>query len=118
MPLGNEVDLGSVHIHKKVIGDIAAVSLKEVPGVRLARFGFLGDLFEFFGCKNFPGVYVFIDQSGQISLEMRIEVEYGLNISLLAHQIQNKIQEAVQDALDIELKEINISIRSVDKRPA
>lgn len=117
MPLGTEVDLGEVHIHKKAIGDIAAVSLKEVPGVRLAHFGFLSDFFEFFGCKNFPGVHVSVDRSGQISLELHIEVEYGLNIPLAAHHIQNKVQEALEDTLNIEVKEINISIQSVDKRP-
>ena len=115
MPLGNRMDLGNVHIHKKVIADIAASSLKEVPGVSLARFGVLGDFFEFFGYKNFPGVYVTIDEAGQISMEIRIEVEYGLNIPVVAHQIQDKVQEAVESALDLELKEINISVQAVEK---
>ena len=34
----NTVDLGIVQIHKKVIGDIAAASIKEVPGVELSYF--------------------------------------------------------------------------------
>ena len=116
MSLGERVDLGNVQIHKKVIGDIAAVSLTEIPGVSLARFGFLGGLFELFGYKNFPGVYVTIDQDAQISLEIRIEVDYGMNISLIAHQIQEKVQNAVEHALDIQLKEINVSVQSVEKR--
>ncbi|MEI7998410.1 MAG: Asp23/Gls24 family envelope stress response protein [Candidatus Omnitrophota bacterium] len=115
MSLGEKVDLGNVHIHKKVIGDIAVASLKEIPGVTLAQFGFIGGFFEVFGYKNFPGVYVSIDQSRQISLEIRVEVDYGINIPLVAHQVQDKVQEAVEHALDIQLKEINVSIRSVER---
>ncbi len=115
MSLGEQVDLGNVRIHKKVIGDIAAASLREIPGVFLARFGFIGRLCTFLGYKNFPGVYVTIDQSGQILIEIRVDVDYGVNIPLVAHQIQDKIQEAVEHALDIELKEINVSIQSVER---
>ena len=116
MSLGEKVDLGNVQIHKKVIGDIAAASLQEIPGVDLARFGIIGSLFEAFGYRNFPGVYVTIDQSGQISLEIRVDVEYGVNISLVAHQIQDKVQAVVEQSLDIQLKEINVSIQSVVRR--
>ncbi len=113
MSLGEQVDLGNVRIHKKVIGDIAAASLFEISGVSLARFGLIGDLFELFGYKNFPGVYVTIDQIGQISLEIRVEVDYGVNISLVVHQIQDRVQAVIEKSLDIQLKEINVSVQSV-----
>jgi len=116
MSLGEQVDLGNVHIHKKVVGDIAAASLKDIPGVNLARFGLIGGICELFGYKNFPGVYVTIDQLGQISLEIRVQIDYGINIPVVAHQIQDKVQEAVEQALEIELKEINVSIQSVERR--
>jgi len=113
MSLGEKVDLGNVQIHKKVIGDIAAASLQEIPGVELSRFGIIGTFCEMFGYKNSPGVYATIDRSGQISLEIRVDVDYGVNIPLVAHQIQDKVQEAVEQSLDIQLKEINVSIQSV-----
>ena len=50
----NTVDLGVVQIHKKVIGDIAAASIKEVPGAQLATFGIIGSMAEAFGYKNRP----------------------------------------------------------------
>lgn len=116
MSLSEQVDLGNVHIHKKVIGDIAASSLQEIPGVRLARFGLLSSLFDSFGFKNFPGVQVIIDEAGQISLEVRVEVDYGINIPLVAHQIQDKVQSAVEHTLDLHIREINVSIQSVTRR--
>ena len=116
MSLGEQVDIGNVHIHKKVIGDIAAASLKDIAGVKLCSFGIIGGFFEAFGYKNFPGVYVTVDQLGQVTVEARVEVEYGINIPLIAQQIQDRVQQAVEKSLDIELKEVNVSIQSVERR--
>lgn len=113
MSFAERVDLGNVQIHKKVVGDIAASAIKDIPGVSLAKFGLIGGLCELFGYANFPGVYVTIDQDGQISLEIRVEINYGINISSAALQIQDRVQAAVEETLDIQLKEINVSIRSV-----
>jgi|CXWL01.1.fsa_nt_gi uncharacterized alkaline shock family protein YloU len=113
MAFGRKVDIGNVHIHKKVIGDIAASCLFDIPGVSLARFGMIGGLCELFGYKNFPGVYVAVDQSGQISIEIRVEVDFGVNIPQIALQIQDKVHSAVEQALDLQLKEINVSVQSV-----
>ena len=112
------VDLGSVHIHKKVIGDIAASALKEVQGVELASFGIIGGLFELFGYKNYPGVSVSVDPDGDISLNLRLQVEYGTNIPLVAQHIQELVRAAVEKAVDIELKEINVNIQSVERTAA
>ncbi len=110
------VDLGAVHIHKKVIGDIAAAALKEVKGVELAQFGIIGGIFEVFGYKNFPGVSVMVDSDGQISVKVRVQVEYGINIPMVAQHIQELVRAAVEKAVDIELKEININIQSVERK--
>ena len=112
------VDLGSVHIHKKVIGDIAASALKEVQGVQLAPFGIISGLFELFGYKNYPGVSVCVDPEGQVSLKLRLQVEYGTNIPLVAQHIQELVRGAVAKAVDIELKEINVNIQSVERTAA
>ena len=109
------VDLGTVHIHKKVIGDIAASALKEVQGVELASFGIIGGLFELVGYRNYPGVSVSVDPDGDISLKLRLQVEYGTNIPLVAQHIQELVRAAVAKAVDIELKEININIQSVER---
>src|SRR5271157_1467223 len=106
----NTVDLGIVQIHKKVIGDIAAASIKEIPGVQPATFGIIGSIAEVFGYKNYPAVSVKIDKDQQVSLEIRVIIEYGINIPLVARQIQDVIQHAVEDAVDISLKEIDVNI--------
>jgi uncharacterized alkaline shock family protein YloU len=114
----NTVDFGSVQMHKKVIGDIAAAALKEIPGVDLARFGIVAHIFELFGYKNYPGVAVDMDKEGQVSLRIRIVVEYGLNIPSVASRVQDTVRTAVERAVDIDLKEINVNIQSVERTGA
>ena len=109
------VDLGAVQIHKKVIGDIAAGALKEIPGVSLARFGMVAHLFELFGYKNYPGVAVDVDKDGQVSVKIRVVVDYGINIPSIAVSVQEAVRTAVERAVDIELREINVNIQSVER---
>jgi uncharacterized alkaline shock family protein YloU len=117
MQRDNTVDLGVVQIHKKVIGDIAVASLKDVPGVQLATFGIIGSMAEAFGYKNYPSVSVTIDKDHQVSLEIRVIIFYGMNIPVVARQIQDAIQRAVEEAVDINLKEINVKVQAVERRP-
>ena len=76
----NKVDIGFVQIHKKVIGDIAASALLEVQGVRLASFGVISKFFEWIGNKNFPSVTVVIDSDNQVSVDIKVSIQYGLNV--------------------------------------
>lgn len=111
----NKVDLGEVQIHKKVIGDIAAAALKDIPGVHLARFGILGSLCDIFGYSNYPGVMVHLDKDGFIALNIRIVLDYGINVQTVARQIQDNVHKAVLDAVDIELQDINVNVHAVQR---
>ena len=116
MRQANTVDLGSVQMHKKVIGDIAVAALNEIPGVNLAEFGFLGDLFDVFGYKHYPAVSVRSDKNGDLSLNLRVNVDYGLNIPNIASRIQDTVREAIEKTVDIDDVEINVNIQSVQRR--
>ena len=112
----NTVDLGVVQIHKKVIGDIAAASIKEVSGAQLATFGIIGSIAEAFGYKNYPAVKVIVDKDHQISVEIRVIIYYGMNIPVVARQIQDVIQRAVEEAVDIDLREINVKVQAIERK--
>ena len=112
----NTVDLGVVQIHKKVIGDIAAASIKDVPGAQLASFGIISSIAEAFGYKNYPSVSVTIDKDHQVSLEIRVIINYGMNVPVIARQIQDVIQRAVEEAVEINLKEINVNVQAIERQ--
>jgi len=113
----NTVDLGIVQIHKKVIGDIAAASIQEVSGAEIATFGIIGSVAEAFGYKNYPAVSVTVDKDHQVSLKIRVIIYYGMNIPVVARQIQDVIARAVEDAVDINLKEINVIVQAIERKP-
>ena len=112
----NTVDLGVVQIHKKVNGDIAAASIKDVSGVQLATFGIISSFAQAFGYKNYPSVIVTVDKDHQISVEIRVIIYYGMNIPVVARQIQDVIQRAVEEAVDINLKEINVNVQAIERK--
>ena len=111
-----KIDLGEVQIHKKVIGDIAAEAIKEIPGVSLARFGIVGQVCDLFGFKNYPGVTVSVDKDGEVSVNIRVIIDYKMSISQTAHRIQDLINQSVEEAVDIQLREINVDIQAVERR--
>jgi len=111
----NKVDVGFVQIHKKVIGDIAASALSEVPGVKLASFGIISTLFEAVGHKNYPSVRVTIDPDNQVSVSIKVSIQYGLNVPDVARQVQDVVRVAVERSVDIDLKEINVNIQGIER---
>lgn len=111
----NKVDIGFVQIHKKVIGDIAASALAEVEGVKLASFGVISKFFQMVGYKNFPSVSVTIDPDNQVTVEIKVSILYGLNVSDVARQVQDVVKAAVERAVDINLKEVNVNIQGIER---
>ena len=111
----NKVDIGFVQIHKKVIGDIAASALLEVQGAKLASFGLISKFFELIGNKNFPSVTVSIDNDNQVSVDIKVSIQYGLNVPDVARQVQDVVRVAVERAVDINLKEVNVNIQGIER---
>ena len=115
MNLDDKVDIGAVQIHKKVIGDIAVSALRDVEGVTLSSFEPMSRLFQMFGYKNFPSVIINIDKENQVSVEIKVNVRYGMNIADVARQVQDTVRAAVERMVDINLKEINVNIQGIER---
>ncbi len=111
----NKVDLGTVQIHKKVIADIASSALSEIDGVKLIAPDIKNQLFEFFGYSFHPGILVSIDRAGQVSLEARILVRYGLSIPDIARLAQDVVRSAVEKIADIHLKDVHVNVQGIQK---
>ena len=109
----NKVDLGSIQIHKKVIGEIAAAALDEIDGVHCAPKGPTHQLFEAFGKKATPGIVVTIDKDAQVTIELKVYVRYGINIPDAARQIQDVVRLAVERTTDVHLREVNVNVQGI-----
>jgi len=110
-----KVDLGSIQIHKHVIADIAANAIKDVKGLSLAGHDLFGKIQEFLGLKKYPGISVCVDKNNQVVVEIKVCVTYGLSIPDVAGQAQDLVREAIERTVDIDLKDVNINIRGIER---
>jgi len=111
----NGVDLGSVKIHKKVIADIVAAAINEVPGVSLMAKDPLASIKEVLGCRGVTGIKVAIEENGQVNIEVKINVRYGINLPDAARQTQEAVRVAIEKTVDIDLKDVNVSIQGIER---
>ena len=111
----NTVDLGSCRSIKKSSAISRPRPLKKFPvssWLLLASSVLLPKLLVI---KIIPAVSVTVDKDHQVSLEIRVIIYYGMNIPVVARQIQDVIQRAVEDAVDINLKEINVNVQAIER---
>lgn len=110
-----EIDLGIVHIHKKVVADIVASAVTDVEGVSLLPKTFGESCLELLGKSVAPGIAVEVDENNEVSVEIRVMVRYGMNIPDIGRHIQDVVRSVVQKTADINLKEINVNIHGIER---
>jgi len=110
-----KIDLGSVQVHKKVFAEIIASALKEVTGVKLIDKSIGNRLGEVFGKKDYPGISIKVDDSHDVTLELKVLVQYGINIPDIARQVQETVKNAVDKTLDVTLKDIHVNVQGITR---
>ncbi len=111
----NKVDLGAITIHKNVIAEIALVAIKEIEGVSLISKDFKNHFLDLIGIKSYPGLCVNVDKNNQVNIDVKIRVRYGMNMLDIAKQAQDAIRSALEKVVEIDLKDINISIHGIER---
>ena len=101
-------DLGMVRISHEVIGRIAAIAAREVPGVAGVKEG----VWPGSGLPWLAGVRVKTHER-ELHVAVPIVVEYGVNLPRAAIQVQQRVREAVGRMTDIDLVEVEVSIAGV-----
>lgn len=111
----NRVDMGTITIHKKVIADIVAAAINEVPGVSLLTKDPWANFKEILGWLSVPGVVVSITENNQVTIEVRVIIRYGINLPDAARQTQDAVRAAIEKTVDIDLKDVNVSIQGIER---
>lgn len=111
----NQIDLGSVKIHKKILAEIAFSAINEIDGVSPVPKSFISSLGDLWGVKNYPGISVNVDKNHQITIEVKIYVRYGISIPDIARQTQNIVQEAIERTVAIDLKDVHVNIQGIER---
>jgi len=100
-------DLGEVKINNDVVARVAAIAAMQVQGVSLGGKFNIGD----FLSRKEPvrGVSVEIDQS-RSRITFEIKVEYGQNMYEIAHKLQRRVKDAVEQMTGLTVDQVNVAI--------
>lgn len=110
-----QLDIGSVHVHKNALADIISSAVSGIDGVRLIPKNFADDMMEIFGQRRFPGIEIHIDENNDVTIALKIYIRYGMNISDVASQIQDVVKSILGRTVDIHLREINVSVQGIER---
>ncbi len=112
MPDGGREDLGFVKIDDEVIGTIAAIAAKSIPGVHRIATSFVGGIALFFRKIPDAGVKVSVKEDG-VHLSLGIIVDYGINIPELTWKVQRVIKEEVEKSTGFKVVQVNITVEGI-----
>ena len=100
--------IGEVQIADEVVTIIAGLAATEVDGVAS------NELVSKLGMKNLSkGVKVEIVDS-VVSVDLTLNIEYGMNILETSKKVQEKVKAAIENMTGLEVADVNIHIASVD----
>lgn len=101
---------GKVTIAPKVLVNIARLTTLAMPGVAYICSTGIRSLF---GGRENGGIDIEIED-GQVTVDVRIAVEHGVNILQLSRTLQSKIARAIQNMVGMEVAAVNVYIAKVE----
>lgn len=106
-------ETGSVHIATDVVEIIAGIAANEVTGVAGMSGGIVGGITELLGKKNLSkGVKVEV-ADGVAVIDLYLAIEFGSRIPDVAHQVQQRVKQAVEGMTGLTVREVNIHVQGV-----
>jgi len=107
-----EKQLGIVKIDNEVLGSIASIAAKKVPGVYKITTSFVGGLAQLIRKIPDAGIKVVVGE-GEVSFELGIVVEYGVNIPEVTYRVQNSIKEEVEKMTKLKVIKVDVLVHGV-----
>ena len=106
-------DLGAVKINNKAITTIASIAAMEIKGVNKIGGGIGKTLFDFLCKKGTTKGVKIVAASGDIKLTVYITVEYGVDITRIADEVQENVKAAVERMTGLVLSGVDVVIEGV-----
>ena len=105
--------LGEVKIADEVIAIIAGLAATEVKGVAGMCGNITNELVSKLGMKNLSkGVRVIVEGS-HVSVDLAIELDYGVSIAQISKKVQEKVKTAIENMTCLTIDEVNVRIAGV-----
>ncbi len=106
-------EYGNLKIDNEVLGSIAAIAARKVPGVHRISTSLVGGLAQIIKKTPDAGVKVIVGEN-EVSFELRVIIDYGENIPEVTYQIQKTIKEEVEKMSGLKVASVDVVIHGVN----
>ena len=106
----NSDEKGSINISEDVIAIIAAVATADIEGIHGPFASYSKDISGMLGRKGMPKGVKLCIEGDDITIDISIIVEIGFSVSEVAANVQRTVISAVQDAVGVAVKAVNVSV--------
>ena len=104
---------GNVTISENVIANIARLATEEIDGVCKTVKTVTETFTDIFSNKQSQGVKVSISED-IISLEIAVELNYGVDIENTCREIQKNVKNSVESMTNLEVEYVNFLVTSLN----
>ena len=106
-------ELGAVRINNNAITTIASIAAMEIKGVSKIGGGIGKTLFDFLCKKGATKGVKIIAAANDIKLTVYITVEYGVDITRIADEVQENVKMAVEKMSGLVLSGVDVVVEGV-----
>lgn len=106
-------ELGAVKINNNAITTIASIAAMEIKGVSKIGGGLGKTLFDFLCKKGTTKGVKIIAAASDIKLTVYITVEYGVDITRIADEVQENVKMAVEKMTGLVLSGVDVVVEGV-----
>ena len=107
-----EEKYGNVKIDNDVLASIAGIVAKKVPGVQRIATSLVAGLAQLIRKKPDAGIKVVVGED-EVGFELRIIVEYGINIPEVTYMVQKSIKEEVERMSGLRVSSVDVVVHGV-----
>lgn len=107
---------GCIKIHESVIASIVRKATCSVEGVaRLAGSALIDNIAEIVGSKKIHDRAIAVQMDdGTVSIEVKINVSYGVHLPTVAIAVQEVVAKEVEEITGLKVRKVNVIIRELD----
>ena len=98
--------------YTSIVASIANEAIKKVSGIS-KEDGVVKYRLGFAGFKN-TNCHVYIDDAGLVSIDIVVNVDYGISIPEVVCELQETIKKDVEGATKFTVRRININVANVN----
>ena len=105
----------NLNISEDVIGIIAGLAASEVEGIAGMTLGFVDGINQILGNNKKYSKGVKISLEGKkVTIDLYVNVKYGVRIPDIAFEIQTKVKKAVETMTGLKVSEVNVHVQGVN----